>query len=83
MRLPKNTLSDAAVELEMKLRVPVRGDHNQVGLFLPGDIQDRSDRVSQSNAKGDRDVTRERSHSLKLFAAMADRRAVFIQQIRI
>ena len=60
MRLPEETLGNAAVELKMKLAVLlVRSDHDQIGLFLSGDVQNRSHRVSQGDAKGKRDVTRE------------------------
>ena len=51
MRLPQDTLGNAAMKLKMKLAVLVRSDHNQIGLFLPSDIQDRPHRVSQGNAK--------------------------------
>ena len=83
MRLPQDTLGNAAMKLKMKLGVLVRSDHNQFGLFLPSDIQNRSHRVSQGNAKGQRDVAGERSHALKLFAAIADCRAIFVQQFRV
>jgi hypothetical protein len=83
VRLPQNTLGHTAVKLKLKRGVLVRRDHNQIGLFLPGDIQDRADRVSQSDAKRERDVTGQRSHPLKMFAAFADRRAIFVQQVRV
>ena len=83
MRLPQHTLGDAAVKLKMELAVLVRSNHDQIGLFLLSDIQNRAHRVSQGNAEEQRDVTRQRSQPLKLFATIADRRAILFQQIRV
>ena len=51
MRLPQKSFGDAAVKLQMKPAVLMRGDDNQIDLFLMSDIENRPNGITKHDAE--------------------------------